>query len=92
MTNDHAHEAQSGQTQVTWNNGIKQMFTQKDIDCMKKRGLDLSSYTAVRSNASNIYTRVKSGSMPEPSSGESPWSQDMVNQFLSWWQNGCPEN
>jgi len=48
---------------------------------MKAKGIDPSSYQDVMINAVQIYSRVKSGSMPPPGSGEQPWSDEWVNTF-----------
>lgn len=77
---------------VNWTDDIKQMFTQMDIDCMKPRGVDLSSYQSTNTNATGIYVRVESGSMPLPSSGEERWSTEKVNLFGCWIKQGKPEN
>lgn len=63
------------------------MFTEHDIDCMNNYGLDLSSYDDVKGNASDIYSRVKSGNMPK---GGPRWSSDMVQTFQNWMNNGYP--
>ena len=79
--------------QVTWTNDIQSMFTQLDIDSMKTMGnppIDLSSYDQVKTNAHPILGKVASGAMPCPQSGEPQWSQDQVNTFACWIQQGCP--
>jgi len=76
---------------VTWNANIKQMFTATDIAHMKTKGIDLSSYQDVMINAVQIYSRVSTGSMPPPGSGEKPWSTEWVTQFGCWIQQNCPE-
>ena len=92
MAYDREHfEAMSCPSNVTWTNDIEKMFTPLDIDHMKTRGVDLSSYDSVKINAVAIYTRVKSGSMPPPGSGEDRWSTDMVNIFGCWIQQSTPQ-
>ncbi|AUH66549.1 hypothetical protein [Paracoccus zhejiangensis] len=76
---------------VTWTNDISKMFTQTDISHMKTKGIDLGDYRSVSINAVAIYSRVKSGSMPPPGSGEDRWTADMVNLFGCWIQQNTPE-
>ena len=66
---------------VTWVKDIQQMFTATDVQHMKTKGIDLSSYQDVMINAAVIYSRVASGSMPPPGSGEQPWSAEWVDTF-----------
>jgi hypothetical protein len=95
MAHDHKFFAElSCPTSVTWTNDIKGMFTQEDVDHMKQvtnGALDLSDYNSTRVWASKIYSQVASGSMPPPGSGEDPWSEEMVNTFGCWIQQGTPE-
>lgn len=92
MEHDREHfAAMACPSNVTWTNDIKNMFTQLDIDHMKSKGIDLSSYESVKINAVAIYTRVNSGSMPPPGSGEDPWTSDMVTTFGCWIQQNCPQ-
>ena len=59
------------------------------------KGIDLSSYQDVMVNAVSIYSQVSSGGMPPPGTigpdgqPEQPWSQDKVNTFGCWIQQGC---
>jgi len=34
---------------ITWDDDIKDFFTQMDVGCMRARGLDLSDYASVKS-------------------------------------------
>jgi hypothetical protein len=79
---------------VTWTNDIQGFFTADDVAHMKQatnNALDLSNYSSVKIWAHKIYSEVQSGSMPPPGSGEQPWSQDKVNTFGCWIQQGCPQ-
>jgi hypothetical protein len=81
-------------TPVTWTKDIAKLFTPTDVAHMKGvtgNRLDLSSYQSVKVWASAIYQQVSSGSMPPPGSGESPWTQAMINTFGCWIQQGCPQ-
>ena len=79
---------------VTWSNNIQSMFTATDVSHMKSvtgGQLDLSNYNSVKIWATKIYSEVSAGAMPPAGSGEDPWSQDMVNTFGCWIQQGCPQ-
>ncbi|WP_316820423.1 tyrosinase family protein [Pedobacter gandavensis] len=79
----------------TWHGEIKNYFTALDISKMRSiRGYDLSSYSFVVSHAPDIYQRV---SLPPDAKGRmpmdpgSPWSKEMISNFLSWMEAGYPE-
>lgn len=79
---------------VTWTNDIAKLFTSTDVEHMKQvtnNALDLSNYDSVKVWATKIYQEVSSGHMPPAGSGESPWTQDMVNTFGCWIQQDCPK-
>ena len=95
MSHDHKFfAALTCPTSVTWTHDIQKMFTTLDVDHMKQvtgGALDLSSYSSTMIWASKIYSYVASGAMPPPGSGEGPWTQDQVNTFGCWIQQGCPQ-
>lgn len=74
--------------EVTWENTIKLMFTEKDISQMKALGYDLGSYKDVVAQKDSIYAGVKGGSLPPPPEG--PWNQEQVETFKTWIDNGTP--
>jgi hypothetical protein len=81
-------------SKVTWTADIKGLFTQTDVQHMLQvtnNALNLADYGSVKIWATKIYSEVASGAMPPPGSGESPWTQDMVNTFGCWIQQGCPQ-
>jgi len=55
-----------------------------DVTTMKRMGLDLSSYEAVKANAEGIYSRLESGSMP----CDGAWPADHVARFRRWMDEG----
>ncbi|MDJ0616046.1 MAG: ferritin-like domain-containing protein [Calothrix sp. MO_192.B10] len=71
----------------TWEDDIKGLFNDGDVACMKRRGLDLSSYQDVKVNAQNILDAVSSGFMPPGN----PWSQSQIDTFKRWIELGTPE-
>lgn len=68
---------------------IRPMFTDVDVAHMKKAGLDLSDYSAVKKNSDSIYTVVNDGSMPPAGTGER-WTPEMCERFKRWKTEGCP--
>ena len=73
----------------TWDADIKNFFTQLDIGCMRQHNIDLGSYADVKNNATEIHTRVESGSMPQ---GGPRWTSDKVQKFQDWINAGYPES
>jgi photosystem II stability/assembly factor-like uncharacterized protein len=71
----------------TWETDIKGLFNDVDIACMKRRGLDLSSYQDVKANAQGIYDAVSRGFMPP----DNPWPEDWVATFKQWIDAGTPQ-
>jgi hypothetical protein len=55
-----------------------------DVDSMKDYGLDLSSFTDVKAQAEEIYTRILDGSMP----CDDPWPKDRIALFKRWIEEG----
>ena len=71
----------------TWENMIKGLFNDVDIACMKRRGLDLSSFQDVKANAQGIHDAVSRGFMPPGS----PWPASKVATFKQWIDAGAPK-
>lgn len=69
---------------------IRAMFTDLDVAHMKPKGMDLSSYDAVKKHAFAIYASVSQGTMPPPGWDEDPWTKEMCATFKSWQDQGCP--
>jgi hypothetical protein len=63
---------------------IRPMFRGTDVDAMKPRGLDLSSYTDVSASADEILSRLQEGSMP----CDGPWQQTAIEKFKQWIADG----
>jgi len=79
---------------ITWNNEVKNYFTQMEMGCMQQHGIDLSSYTDVKTYANAILSRVSlqpgdSGFMP---AGGQRWEQAQLDRFKEWIAAGSPEN
>lgn len=71
---------------------IRPLFTQKDIDGMKK-GFNLASYDEVKAHAAAIHDRIRGigGALmpPLPPLGEGPWPQARIDLFAKWIAYGC---
>ena len=63
---------------------IRPMFRRTDVEAMKPRGLDLSSYADVRASADDILSRLQDGSMP----CDGPWQQTEIDKFKQWIADG----
>jgi hypothetical protein len=74
---------------ITWDDDVKEFFTQLDVGCMRARGkgLDLSDYDSVKASKNEILARVKSGSMPK---GGPRWPDEKVKSFEDWINDCCP--
>ena len=72
---------------------IRPLFTERDIDGMKK-GFNLASYDEVKAHAAAIYDRIRGigGALmpPPPPRGEGPWPQSRIDLFAKWVADGCP--
>ena len=70
---------------------IRPLFTQRDIDGMKK-GFNLASYEEVKAHAAAIYDRIRGigGALmpPPPPKGEGPWPQSNIELFAKWMADG----
>jgi hypothetical protein len=71
--------------QVTYEQNIRQLFRDRDIQSMKF-AFDLSSYDDVRANAEAIYQKLADGSMP----CDGPWPTEEVERFRNWIDIGSP--
>ena len=71
---------------VSFEQEIKPLFRQVDIEHMQGFGIDLSVYKDVFDNADDIYSQVSDGNMPPPP--DSPWSPDKVQLFKDWMDGG----
>ncbi|MGA2761414.1 MAG: hypothetical protein ABSF08_13975 [Candidatus Cybelea sp.] len=69
---------------------IRPLFTDSDVSHRKPHGMDLSSHAVVAKQAESIFGVVSAGTMPPPEDGGDPWSEEMVNTFKRWMDQGCP--
>jgi hypothetical protein len=68
---------------------IRPMFTDIDVEHMKRLNIDLSSYDDVQSFAHSIYRTVSNGTMPPPGTGKQ-WTPEMCERFKQWQRDNCP--
>ena len=75
---------------VGFNTDILPLFTSMDIDHMRHAGVSLDdfSYMSDPANASAVYETVSTGAMPPSASGEPRWSEDQVQLFKAWMDDG----
>ena len=75
---------------VSFATDIRPLFTSMDVQHMSPLGVSLDDYAYMSQpeNASVVYERVSSGSMPPGNSGEEPWSVDTVQLFKQWMDDG----
>jgi hypothetical protein len=70
---------------------IRPLFTQRDIDGMKK-GFNLASYDEVKAHGAAIYDRIRGigGALmpPPPPRGAGPWPQSNIELFAKWMADG----
>ena len=77
--------------EITWDDDIKDYFTQLDIGCMRSNGpkIDLGNYDVVKKNAVRIHDAVKEGRMPKDAR---KWPQGKIDNFEAWKDAGCPKS
>ena len=63
---------------------IRPLFRTRDVDSMRPKGLDLSSYDEVSAQADAILGRLQAGTMPCDGS----WPADQVSLFEQWISDG----
>lgn len=68
----------------TYAKDVKPLFRSKDVEAMKSRGLDLSSYKDVSSWADSILSHLEDGSMP----CDGRWEKASLDKFKQWIKDG----
>lgn len=63
---------------------IRPLFRARDIESMKRYGMDLSSYEDVKRHAKDIYATLCRKTMP----CDRPWSDDQTGRFRDWMERG----
>ncbi len=77
---------------LTWENTIKDYFSNLDIQHMKQYGINLGDHKNVKDRSGDIYSMVQSKRMPPPprEKGDGPWEQKKIENFGIWMKAGCP--
>jgi hypothetical protein len=73
-------------SRVTFAADIRPLFREKDRDAMR-RAFDLWLYDDVVAHASAIATKLHDGTMP----CDGPWSEERMEVFDHWVDQGTPE-
>lgn len=76
-------------TTATWDE-IQQIFSGFDIGIMRMYGYVLDDYDSVVANANTLFGELAQGRMPP--SPIQPLSQEQLQLFRSWMQNGFPKS
>jgi hypothetical protein len=63
---------------------IRPLFRDFDVESMKSKGLDLSSYDSVKKLAPKVYGVLSAGRMP----CDGKWSADNLAKFKEWMDSG----
>ena len=80
-------------------NDIVPLFRQKDINCMRDMGVDLTSYTymsdatgdasyADHANARHVLARLRGDEMPRMPMGGPYWNDGALGAYRNWVEEG----
>jgi hypothetical protein len=76
---------------TSFQDDILPLFTERDIRAMSK-AFNLASYDDVKAHAVAIYDRIRGigGAVmpPPPPRGEGPWTQERIDLFRRWMDEG----
>ncbi len=73
---------------ASYKTDIRPKFTKEDVDHMNDLGMDLNDYSAVKSNADLILTRLTDSDNPMPPPPRGPWSPEWIQCFKQWIDSG----
>ena len=73
---------------TSYKTDIRPKFTKEDVDHMNDLGMDLNDYSAVKSNADVILTRLTDRDSPMPPPPRGPWSPEWIQCFKDWINGG----
>ena len=76
------------QAPVSFTNDIMPLFKQFQGPMMWR--FNLTNYEAVVANAQTIYTRISSAGSPMPPPPFDPLTQEQIQMFQDWMNQGCP--
>ena len=81
-------ETLAQQTQVSFANDIMPLFKQFQGPMMWR--FDLTNYEAMVANAQTVYSRISSAGSPMPPPPFDPLTQEQIQMFQNWMNQGCP--
>ena len=75
---------------VSFDSDIVPLFTTMDIEHMSAMDvlLDDYDYMSEPDHASSVYEAVSNGTMPPSRSGEEAWSEEKLELFKQWMDDG----
>lgn len=75
---------------ISFKTDIVPLFTSVDIEHMNRLEVQLDDYAYMSQpdNAAGVHRAVSNGTMPPRASGEEPWSEDRVQLFKQWMDEG----
>ena len=71
-------------TAVSYAAEIRPLFSDDDVDCMRRLKLDLSLYEDVQKHSQAILAKLASGVMPP----DGPWPTAHIKRFRDWIDQG----
>ena len=102
MPNAKQHPTGSGtaaNTSVSFKQQIVPLFSSQDVNCMNPKGVHLTNYAYMsnpagddtysdHANANHVYAHLTGDEAPQMPLGGPYWSQDDLNLFNQWMQDG----
>jgi hypothetical protein len=75
---------------VSFERDIRPLFTDMDVDHMKRAGVVLDDFDYMRDpgHAQKVLDTVSTGAMPPASSGETRWADETVQLLRDWIAGG----
>jgi hypothetical protein len=75
---------------VSFANDISPLFTQQDVSCMARFGVNLTDYAYMSqpANAQNVLNRLNGTTKPQMPMGGPYWSSANITLFEEWMQGG----
>ena len=81
-------ETVAQQAQVSFANDIMPLFQPFQKEMMWR--FDLTNYEAMVANAQTVYNRISSSGSPMPPPPFDPLTQEQIQMFQDWMNQGCP--
>ena len=81
-------ESVAQQASVSFANDIVPLFQPFQNEMMWR--FDLTNYEAMVANAQTVYNRISSSGAPMPPPPFDPLTQEQIQMFQAWMNQGCP--